>query len=100
MYVNEKGRTGTTKEASIFLTARNLFAATICSPLEFLLMHSLNSVGSWDVNSVMQTWLEAGNFNQASLINGNFTHVGIACACDSFDEVLCGFIFTHTYIGN
>jgi len=32
MFVNEKGRTGVTTESSIFLTAWNLFAATICSP--------------------------------------------------------------------
>ena len=47
----------------------------------------------------MQAWLEAGQFNQTSLINGNLTHVGMACSCSSTSEVICGFLFTHTYIG-
>lgn len=38
--------------------------------------------------------------NGAGLYNGNLTHVGIACSCGSTGNgALCGFLFTHTYIG-
>ena len=42
-HVNEQGTTGSTTESSIFLTARNKYAATVCNPVEFELTHTLNT---------------------------------------------------------
>jgi len=36
-YINQLGITGDTEEASIFMTARNKYAATVCNNYEFVL---------------------------------------------------------------
>lgn len=46
------------------------------------------------------TWLEQGNFNQADLKDNTWTHVGIACGCDSAAGVRCGFLFGKYFIGH
>lgn len=48
----------------------------------------------------MDTWLAAGNFNNANLKGDLYTKVGIACACDQVAQVRCVFIFGRILIGN
>lgn len=96
-YVNEKGRDGSAKEASIFLTSRQKYAYTVCNYEEFELTHSLNTQGSWNVNTVMDGWLSTTG-NKFTTLNfttdpGHLTHVGIACSCDYSAGVRCAFIF-------
>lgn len=45
-------------------------------------------------------WLEQGNFNQADLKDNTWTHVGIACGCDSAAGVRCAFLFGKYFIGH
>lgn len=46
------------------------------------------------------TWLEQGNFNQVDLKDNTWTHIGIACGCDSVAGVRCGFILGKYFNGN
>ena len=79
------------------LTAWNLYAATVCDPLEKYLTHSFDD-SAWSIESVFDEWLSNGEFNDDVLVQGNLTHVGIACSCSNAGSI-CGFLFTHTYIG-
>lgn len=99
-YVNSKGTTGTPTEASIFLTARNKYCSSVCSPKELEYTHTLNTEASWDAQAQMDTWFQAGNFNDADLKDTTYTHVGIACSCDNAASgVRCVFMFSKYFIG-
>jgi len=48
----------------------------------------------------MDTWLAAGNFNDATLKGTTYLKVGVACSCDATSQVWCAFIFGDYLIGN
>lgn len=95
-YLNLKG-TNRSPKASIFMTARNKYAYTICTPLEGTFKHTMNSVGTWNVLTALQNWFTSNSafFADANLISGNYTYGAVACSCDFAGEVECGFIFTY-----
>jgi len=47
----------------------------------------MNSQGSWNALAAMDTWLAAGNFNDANLKGTLYNKVGIACSCDFTSHV-------------
>jgi len=99
-YLNLKG-TNWSPQASIFMTARNKYAYTICGPIEGTFKHTMNSAGPWNVVTALQTWFTSNSsfFANANLLNGNYTHGAVACSCDYTGEVECGFIFTYCLNG-
>ena len=95
-YLNLKG-TNRSPDVSIFMTARNKYAYTICSPIEGTFKHTMNNGGTWNVVTALQNWFttNASFFADTNLLSGNYTHGAVACSCDSTGEVECGFIFTY-----
>lgn len=106
-YINQYGVTrGNPSKPSMFLTARNKYADTVCfpintrsDPLQYIYTHSLTTEAAWNIDTVWNSWTALNYFNDTQLNAGYYKYVGVGCSCSEDYGVLCGFMFTKVYIG-
>lgn len=101
-YINLVGTNRGGNESDILMTARNRYAHSICNPLYGTFTHTRNSAGTWNSLATYQEWFTSNSsfFSNAKILNGSYTHLGIACSCHYTATVICGFVFTDCYVGN
>jgi len=56
----------------------------------------MNSAVSWDVVAALDAFFASNSslFANSKILDGTFTHAGIACTCHHLSTVICGFMFT------
>ena len=55
--------------------------------------------GSYTARDLIDDWLTNSMFDDATLHDDTYTHVGAACTCDQTATVYCQLIFANTPIG-
>lgn len=78
------------------------YCRSICGETVTLTVASAyNTQAGWTANmkTQMSNWLGANKFEVASLKDGTYTHMGVACTCATNGDATCYITFTDSVVG-
>lgn len=78
----------------------NKYFGGVCGSI-FQIYHSINTEATWNANATghVQNFIADGMFDNASLLSGDYTHMGIACGCqnNATNPAQCMAIFSNSF---